>query len=132
MHEALERFWAATSRALAPPPGREWQLQFATAALEIANNIARHAYPGGGEPGPLALRLRAYPDRIEARFTDRGVAYTPPAAAPLAPLGDDLDVLDIPEGGYGLALVRAAVDRLDHRRTPGGLNRWRLVKRLAG
>jgi anti-sigma regulatory factor (Ser/Thr protein kinase) len=38
--------------------------------------------------------------------------------------------LALPEGGYGLALARAAVDQLDYERTPDGINRWRLVKRF--
>ena len=91
----------------------------------------RHAYPDDAVPARLQLRLRVYADRIEARFTDRGVPFSAPAEPVGTPAGDELDIPGIPEGGYGLALARAAVDRLDYHRTPGGLNRWRLVTRCA-
>ena len=52
------------------------------------------------------------------------------------PAADDVagalavDIGSLPEGGFGLALARAAVDACDYSRTPDGRNRWRLVKRL--
>ncbi len=131
LHNALDRCWEATRRALAQPPEHARWLEFTTAVMEIANNIVRHAYPDNAVPAQLQLRLRVYADRIEARFTDRGIPFNAPAEPVSAPASDELDILGIPEGGYGLALARAAVDRLDYHRTPGGLNRWRLVKRCA-
>ena len=139
LDETLEHFWSAAGHALAHPPEREWYLEFATAVMEVANNIARYAYPERAAPGPLRLRLRWYADRCEAQVSDRGVPFvspTEPASAPVSNDGDDgddgdeVDIFAIPEGGFGLALARAAVDRLDYHRTPGGLNRWRLVKRF--
>ena len=127
LHDALDRCWEAARRALAQPPERARWLEFTTAVMEIATNIVRHAYPDDAAPARLELRLRVYADRIEARFTDRGV----PFSAPAEPASDELDIPDLTEGGYGLALARAAVDRLDYHRTPGGLNRWRLVTRCA-
>jgi hypothetical protein len=89
---------------------------------------------------------------VEARFTDRGVAFVPqlqapsgaPAmtvetpfagygvafAFPAPPSAPAADLAALPEGGYGLVLVRAAVDELVYARTPGGENQWRLVKRF--
>jgi anti-sigma regulatory factor (Ser/Thr protein kinase) len=137
LHDALDRCWGAARRVLAQPPAHARWLEFTTAVMEIANNIVRHAYPDDAVPARLQLRLRVYADRIEARFTDRGVPFSAPAALVSAPAGDEPDIPDIPdipgiaEGGYGLALARAAVDRLDYHRTPGGLNRWRLVARCA-
>lgn len=131
LHELLGRFFGAVNRVVPNPPGQEWSLQFTTAVMEIANNIVRYAYPAVAEPGPLELRLRAYPGRIEAWFTDRGVKYAPPAVIAPASMSDELDVFAIPEGGYGLTLVRAAVNRLDYHRTQKGVNHWRLVKRFA-
>jgi anti-sigma regulatory factor (Ser/Thr protein kinase) len=141
LHEALGRFWRAVERVLIHPPPPAWRDRFATAVGEIGANIVRHAHPPGALPGTMQMRLRAYPDRVEGRFTDQGGAYAPPPPAPDAPAGaaegaegaegiDAIDVMTLAEGGYGLALVRRVVDELDYTRTPGGGNEWRLVKRL--
>jgi serine/threonine-protein kinase RsbW len=133
--DALARFWVAVQEAHPRPPGSAWRARFETAVAEIGANIVRHAYPPGREPGRLRLRLRAYSERIEARFNDRGVAFSGDPSrwrAPRPPIavGGPADLADLPEGGYGLALVLQAVDRLDYARLAGGENRWRLVKRL--
>lgn len=75
----------------------------------------------------MELRLSAFPDGVEGVFTDDGVAYE--ASATPAP-ESGLDPLDLPEGGFGLALTLAAVDKLDYTRTRSGRNRWRLVKKF--
>jgi anti-sigma regulatory factor (Ser/Thr protein kinase) len=128
IHAALDRFWNAVDAAVPRPPSWAWRCRFATAVAEIATNIIRHAYPNGSRRASMRLRMRLYADRVEASFADRGVAFVPPAAKD-SPASD---ALQLPEGGYGLALVRACVDRVDHRRTPGGTNVWRLVKRFNG
>lgn len=138
LHALLERFWAGVDQAVPAPPEPICRLPFATAVVEIAANIVRHAYPAGAEPGRLRLRLRAFPDRIEARFTDCGLPFAPQPPIDLGPAtpatgaGPGLDPLDdvslVAEGGYGLRIARAAVDELDYARTRGGRNAWRLVK----
>ncbi|MCX6024248.1 MAG: ATP-binding protein, partial [Chloroflexi bacterium] len=63
-----------------------------------------------------------------ARFTDRGVAFEGALSVPyIEPLERGM----LPEGGYGLRLARAALDRLEYRRTNAQINLWRLVKRLS-
>jgi hypothetical protein len=68
------------------------------------------------------------------------VGGLPPAPAP-APNAQDLATIeasvqsdlvsDLPEGGFGLRLIRAAVDELHYERAaPDRENRWRLLKRL--
>ncbi len=148
LHGLLGRFWAGVDQAVPAPPRLVCRLSFATAVAEIAANIVRHAYPAGtAQSGRLRLRLRAFPDRIEARFTDRGLPFTSPqpiavgeSAEPAAtgcgdvkggPGPDPLDdVSRVAESGYGLRLARATLDELEYTRTPGGRNTWRLVKRL--
>jgi anti-sigma regulatory factor (Ser/Thr protein kinase) len=131
VHEALERFWAMLDRVLPSRLREAVRLQFATAVIEIANNIVQHAYPPGSAPGPLQLRLRCYADRIEARFTDRGVAYALPPSL-LSPLESEVGgIMELPEAGMGLLIARAALDRLDYQRDQRGTNRWRLVKWFA-
>jgi anti-sigma regulatory factor (Ser/Thr protein kinase) len=129
LHDALDRFWAEIDRALPAPPEQEWRLLFATALGEAGANVVRHAYRGGSTQGAMRLELIAFPDRVEARLIDRGVELAgglPPISA--APEADELA-----EHGYGLALIRAAVDELRYERVPGSPkdeNRWLLVKRL--
>ena len=127
VHATLGRFWHAAGTTAARPFDPDWRNRFVSAVGEVAANIVRHAYPTGTERGSLRFRLRLYPDRVLASFADWGVAFTGPSE-PRGLLGPDL--LELPEGGYGLALARAALDRLDYRRTPGGMNCWRLVKRF--
>ena len=129
LHETLDRFWAEIDRALPAPPEQEWRLHFATALGEAGANVVRHAYHGGSSQGAMRLELFAFSDRVEARLTDRGAELTgglpAPAAAP--------DADELAEHGYGLALIRAAVDELRYERVPGrpkDENRWLLVKRL--
>lgn len=128
IHDLLESFWRRTSELLGHSPDRDWRLQFETALREIGANIARHAY-GLGAPCPMRLRLRLYSDRVEGYFTDQGIAFTGPPE-PHSVL--DNDAVGLPEGGYGLAIARSALDRITYRRSNGGTNSWRLVKRLPG
>ena len=127
VHATLERFWHAAGTTAARSFDPDWRNRFVSAVGEVAANIVRHAYPADTERGSLRFRLRLYPDRVVASFADWGVAFADPSE-PRGLLEPDL--LELPEGGYGLALARAALDRLDYRRTPGGMNCWRLVKRL--
>lgn len=129
LHAGLARFWMAAEPVLTRPPDETWRLKFATAMAEIAANIIRHAYPAGTSPGPLQLRLRAYSDRVEACFTDYGIEFVAPSLARAVRALND-DPATLPEGGYGLTLIRALVDKLDYTRTAHGKNLWQLVKWL--
>jgi anti-sigma regulatory factor (Ser/Thr protein kinase) len=126
IHVVLERFWKVVDATLAQPPAHDWRHRFATALAEIAANIVRHAYPAGTARGSMRLRLRLYADRVVASFADRGVAFVPPDPAD----SPGSDRSELAEGGYGLALARATLDRLEYRRTPTGTNCWRLMKRF--
>jgi anti-sigma regulatory factor (Ser/Thr protein kinase) len=128
LHDLIARFWALVERAAPVPPSSDLRARFATAVIEIAGNIIRHAYPPG-ERGALELRLRAWPDRLEARFSDRGSRYDPPPSAVPA-TWDETVPEGVPEGGFGLALARSAVDALDYDRDDTGENHWTLVSRL--
>ena len=129
IHSAIQRFSATAGGLLPRAPDGTWWAQLATAIGEIGANIVRHAHPPGSNPGAMRLQLRLYTDRVEARFTDDGLPYVAPERPTDLP---NSDALDLPEGGYGLMIARAALDRLQYRRTSGGVNVWRLLKRLPG
>jgi anti-sigma regulatory factor (Ser/Thr protein kinase) len=127
LHLAIDRFWTRVDQVAPHPLDTGWQLEFTTAIAEIGTNIILHAYPHGKVvTGCIELRLRLYDERIEARLIDQGVPYRL-GAAPSIQLDDPLA---LPEGGFGLMIVRAAVDRLTYRRTLAGTNCWRLTKRF--
>jgi serine/threonine-protein kinase RsbW len=126
LHLMLERFWKLVDATVVQPPTQDWRHRFATALAEIAANVVRHAYPPGTARGPMRIRLRLYADRVVASFADQGVRFVPPEATG----SPGTDRSELPEGGYGLALARATLDRLEYRRTPAGTNRWRLMKRF--
>lgn len=107
-----------------------------------------------GTPGMLALTLTLFAHRLHAEFRDQGIPFSPAASAeeapaagsadapgegdtdagplaglaPNAPHSDADELLDLPEGGFGLFVARQALDVLDYRRTPEGDNCWILVK----
>jgi serine/threonine-protein kinase RsbW len=129
MHAALDRFWVTADRVLLEPPDMRWRLEFATAVAEIGANIVRHAYRDGGGDNLICLRLCLYQSRAVACFADTGVAYISweDGGRLAAEDAGDAGVSQLAEGGYGMAIARTALDRLQYRRT-SGVNCWRLVK----
>ena len=93
----------------------------------MAANGLRHAYPPDATERPLQVRLRLFPDRVEALLIDRGAPYepTPPSNVP----DDQADIAMLPESGYGLLIACSALDVLRYRRTRSGYNCWKLVKK---
>jgi serine/threonine-protein kinase RsbW len=128
VHIAVQKFWMEFERVRGAPAAAGRRAQVETAVAELASNIVRHAYGATALTGEMTLTLSGYRDRIEGTFRDDGVAYT---GAPLAELTmpDALELPELPEGGWGLRLTRAAVDELTYTRT-AGTNCWRFVRRL--
>lgn len=140
LHALLAEFWAEL-KALPLPVPDEQRNRFDTAIIEIAGNVIRYAY-AQGNPGSLELSLHAHQGYVEAIFTDWGVRYEPqdqsapaiPSIPSIADLSADEEraIAGLPEGGFGLALVRMTIDRLEYERTPEGQNRWILISRIHG
>lgn len=122
LHDALDRFWTRADATSAPPPASRWRLEFATALAEIVANVVKHAAP----PHGVELRFELVPGRVEAHLRDDGLPYRERPAPAALPADVALD--DLPEGGYGLALARGALDDLRYERRPDGTNHWLLVK----
>ena len=126
VHDTLDRFWVRVDQAGVTATSSRWRLELATAIVEVVANVIQYAYPVDAAERPLRLRLASYTDRVEALIVDRGQPFAPEATA-FPPSLDEL-----PEGGLGLAVARAALDDLSHRRSEAGENVWRLVKRRPG
>ncbi len=75
------------------------------AVTEACGNVVRHAY-AEGVGGPVAVALLVHADRLEMIVEDQGAGMEPPRA-------DEWEVNQLPEGGMGMAIMRAVVDELD-------------------
>lgn len=125
LHTTLDGFWQKLKDAPVDEPDAMWWLQFDTAVIEISSNIIRHAY-GDDAVGMMGMRLRLYRSHVVVRLSDMGKRFVP---SPPAGWHDD-DLLSLPESGMGLAIARMALDHVGYRRTPSGVNCWRLLKRF--
>jgi serine/threonine-protein kinase RsbW len=117
-------FIGATVRAI----GIEWLGTGAAALVEIAvtevcTNIIRHGHPDDPHH-EFTIILRGATPGLEIEIRDEGPAYafeqdTMPSI--------DVDLEDLPEGGFGMALVHDTMDVVEHCRQ-GEVNVVRLVK----
>ena len=116
LHSSVDQLRAAIGRGPEDVP----LLLFETALGEIGSNVLTHGRPDGTDR-EVDYSLRCHDGVVEASFVDFG-----------APVHDHLG-RDMPahesESGRGLAMARSLLDELGYERE-GGLNRWRLVKRL--
>lgn len=92
---------------------------------EACSNVVRHAH--AGEPRrTFTLDLHVSDTELEFVITDHGERYDfEGRSMPIA----DLERLEaLPEGGYGIPLIKAIMDVAEYRREPDR-NVLRLVKR---
>jgi len=100
---------AAAAATAGVPEGR---LPFVELAVEeVLANICRHAYHG--RPGPVQLALLQEGRQLTIQIADEGPAFDP-TAAPVRSAREPLD--ERAAGGWGLELIREAVDELGYRR----------------
>ncbi len=81
------------------------------ALAEVLNNIAEHAY--GGMAGPVTVNLRRGAGAVTVRVLDKG------DTAPLFACAEAPDPAHLPEGGFGLPLIRALAEGLVQQRRLG-------------
>jgi serine/threonine-protein kinase RsbW len=105
---------AGTLMALLPVPERRHEAEIALA--EALNNIVEHAF-AGLLPGEIRVDavLRAGVVFFEIRDDGRAMPAGPLPGARMPSL-DAGDPLDLPEGGFGWALLRALTRDLSYRR----------------
>lgn len=93
---------------------------------ETINNIVEHAYPEGTGQGPIRLCCWADSDHLHFDIEDEGKAMPDG----LLPAGDparvDVDMMELPEGGFGWFLIRKLADEVTYDRV-GSQNHLRVV-----
>lgn len=102
---------ALTGLARSYPLDAETLADLKLAVTEACGNAVRHAYDEG--EGSVTVELVAAGDRLELVVEDEGTGVDA-AAVP------DFLAEDRPEGGMGMAIMRAVVDELDIRNGAGG------------
>jgi serine/threonine-protein kinase RsbW len=102
---------ALTGLARSLPVDAEVLADLKLAVTEACGNAVRHAYEHG--EGPVTVRLVAGDDRLEMVVEDEGGGIDGAAVT-------DYLAEDRPEGGMGMAIMRAVVDELDIRNGAGG------------
>lgn len=74
---------------------------------EVLNNILEHAYPSAGPTGSIHVACRQAENGLNFRITDQGRAM-PDGQTPLGmPQSVDVDLMDLPEGGFGWFLIHS-------------------------
>lgn len=114
----------AVRKALATLMGRLALLRLAPDTLgqveivvaEVLNNIVEHGYDDAGE---IALGVSVLPERLRFTTVDEGGALPQHLLNSGAMPDIPADPLDIPEGGFGWALIRELTDDLTYRRLDG-------------
>ena len=100
------------------------------ALVEVATNTVEHAYHGIAH-GLVRIRVRFTDGRVDVEVSDAGDALPLErlAMAELPPINPD-NVADLPEGGFGLALVCMIADSVEAS-TEEGWNYFRFSRKLA-
>jgi serine/threonine-protein kinase RsbW len=116
---------AAAARRLAEPAvGAAAAALVDLAVTELCSNVVRHGRHDGADHH-FTVRFVAAPDAIEIEIRDVGPAF---AAGPATMPSVDVAVEDLPEGGFGMALVQRTMDAVEYRRE-GDTNVTRIAKR---
>ncbi|HYF16842.1 MAG TPA: ATP-binding protein [Ramlibacter sp.] len=134
LHATLAEVARATQRVRQLLP--EWLEPADCDAIELGvaealTNIVEHGY-GGDTAETVRLRLLERPAGLEIEILDRGRPIPPgmlEQADDTTFLYDPSDLAALPEGGMGLALIKAAFHEVSYRRQ-AGINRLRLVRNI--
>lgn len=87
---------------------------------EALNNIVEHAFPDADQLGMISISVMQRVNGLHVRIIDDGLPM-PDGAAPLGlPQEVDLEVPDLPEGGFGWFLIRDLAKDVQYKRTAIG------------
>lgn len=86
------------------------------ALTEACSNSVRHAYAGAD--GHVHLTFTTYDDRVTIEVSDDGVGFDPDEV--MLSTAGNLAAGCYSEGGLGISIIRAVVDRFELRNQPDG------------
>lgn len=84
---------------------------------EAINNIVEHAYPEGNPDGPIQLDWSIADRAIRFLITDQGLGMPDGKAPEGRPQNVRVDIMNLPEGGFGWFLIRDQARDVEYRRT---------------
>lgn len=83
------------------------------AISEASTNVVNHAY-NENEKGEILLGFEVYADRIEVMVSDRGESFdVSEVKKDLGPIENVKKTDDLREGGFGLFLINALMDKVE-------------------
>jgi len=106
----------------------DWRHEFSLAVVEHVSNLVRHAY-ANQSTGKVYGRLTRTAEQLTLDTMDSGVEFDM-SKMPQLPRRE-LNLNDLPEGGFGLPLIRAVMNDINYTRR-NGYNHWRLSRRWPG
>lgn len=116
----IEMCWQTAEAVLAQVPFVEDPVQnrynLLLALQEAVTNVLKHGYAGTDGQGFLEIRLSYGESDLEIEIRDDAQAFDP---THVEEMRDPALMDDLPEGGYGLHIIRTVVDRLEYRREAG-------------
>lgn len=110
---------AGISRSV--PMSQETLADLKLAVTEACGNVVRHAYPGGR--GSVRVEFDVAPTAIRVSIVDEGLGVR-------GQIRDSAEGGDLPEGGMGLAIIKAIVDGFSVETGDGGGTVVTIRKRL--
>lgn len=114
--DALDRFFAALGPLELEPEERS---TVELVLAEALNNIVEHAHPAVACEGPIRIKGRHLRDGLHIHIVDEGLAM-PDGQTPLGlPPRVDVDLLDLPEGGFGWFLIKDLAKDVAYARING-------------
>ncbi|MEO0391509.1 MAG: ATP-binding protein [Pseudomonadota bacterium] len=91
---------------------------------EVLNNICEHAYEEAEDAGPIDVTCTHGEDGLRFVIMDQGHAM-PDGKTPLGMEADlDVDVMDLPEGGFGWFLIQDLAKDVVYRRVGDANRLW--------
>ncbi|PRY20906.1 serine/threonine-protein kinase RsbW [Aliiruegeria haliotis] len=117
--ESVRNALKRTTRALAERGACPREIESTEVVLaELMNNVVEHAYLG--QPGrSICLRVDILDDSLSCHVVDDGLALPGLAPPPVHRHDFNVDLEDLPEGGFGWTLIQDLTCELGYVRSNG-------------